>query len=313
MMKIKKTLTKIWPCVLAATLLTACSGGHAHSAAGGWEVNARAHWKVCECGESFDSLAHTLDDMSKCAVCGAEVCDYGDSVDVYTYSEYGDHVRIISYDADGSVISDLRYEYEYDAEGNKLSHQYYADGVLMDEAIYENGLPIRYTGYYEDGTKSVSEYDRDGNIVSSVYYDAGGGVFSTNEYEYAYTADGEAYEVKNTMTDFEGARYIGEYNERGDQIAWLCYDPQGTLVTEERYEYEYDGEDRVQRKKTYVGGMLTEEQIYVTVTDADGWMSYPGTVINYEADGAKTVTEYDEKGETTVTVYDANGSEIAAG
>ena len=308
----KKLLTQIVPCVFLVALLTAC--GHTHSPADGWELNAKEHWQSCECGETLNTAAHTLDESSVCTACGAEIQDFGDFVDVSTYSEYGDPLRMTSYDANGGVTSDMRYEYEYDADGNKLSHKYYGDGVLMEEAVYEAGEPVQYTSYYEDGTKNVSEYDEDGNVVSTVFYDADGTVSSTTESEYAYTADGESYEAKNTMTDFEGAKYIGEYNEQGDQTAWIYYDAEGNLVTEERYEFEYDEEGDLRAKRTYVDGALTEELLYTTVIYGNGWMSYPSTVIDYASDGSKTVTEYDENDEiVSVTTYDAAGNEIAAG
>jgi len=58
-----------------------------------------------------------------------------------------------------------------------------------------------------------------------------------------------------------------------------------------------------------VSGVLTEELIYTTVTDEDGWMNYPGTVIEYHDDGSKTVTEYDENDNViSETKYDAAGN-----
>ena len=116
----KKLLTQIVPCVFLVALLTAC--GHTHSPADGWELNAKEHWQSCECGETLNTAAHTLDESSVCTACGAEIQDFGDFVDVSTYSEYGDPLRMTSYDANGGVTSDMRYEYEYDADGNKLSH-----------------------------------------------------------------------------------------------------------------------------------------------------------------------------------------------
>ena len=51
-----------------------------------------------------------------------------------------------------------------------------------------------------------------------------------------------------------------------------------------------------------------------TQSDAEEYTLYPGTVIEYAADGSKTVTEYDENDEIiSVTTYDAAGNEIAAG
>lgn len=221
--------------VAMAASLTACAEKHTHSAEG-WELNAREHWQICECGEAINTAAHSLDENSKCSVCGAEIWDFGDFVDVHTYTQYGDSLRITSYDADGSVASETWSEY-------------------------------------------------------------------------GFTADGESYETKNTMIDADGIKYIGEYNEQRDMTAWFCYDADGNLVTEERYEFEYDTEGRKQVKRAYVSGTLTQELIYKLVTEEDGWMNYPGTVIDYHDDGSKTVTEYDENDEIiSATTYDAAGN-----
>lgn len=310
-------MKKLFSFILAAAMaasLTACAPKHTHTPTEGWELNAKEHWQLCECGETINTAAHAPDESSRCSVCGAEIWDFGDFVDVNTYNEYGDILRMTSYDANGNVIGDLRYEYEYDADGNKLLAKYYADGVLMDETAYEEGLPVRYTTYYEDGTESFAEYDENGNVFHFVFYEADGAVSSETWSEFGFTADGESYESKNTMVDADGVKYIGEYNQQGDMTAWFCYDAGGNLLTEERYEFEYDAEGRTQVKRIYISGVLTEELIYTVVTDEAGWMGYPGTVITYEADGSMTVTEYDENDNViSVTTYDAAGNEIAAG
>lgn len=310
-MKMKKAMTKIFGCALAASVLAGCSAGHTHASTEGWELNAKEHWQVCECGEALNTADHTLDEYSMCSVCGAEVWNYGDGADVYLYSAYGDPVRMTSYDADGNVTSDQRYECEYDADGNKLTETYHENGVLRGERTYEAGVLLQYIDYYEDGGKGIMEYDENGNLTHNVFYDADGAVTSETWSEYACNADGEWYETKNTMTDQDGAKYIGEFNEQGDQIAWRCYDADGNLEHDERYEFEYNNEGRKQVKRIYESGTLTEELIYVTVTDEYGWMSYPQTIIYYHADGSKTVEEYNENDElVSETVYDAAGNVV---
>ena len=259
----------------------------------------------------MNTAAHTLNEDSVCSDCGAEIWIYDESVDVYTYNEYGDLLRMSYYDADGNMLSGLQYEYEYDADGNKLLERCHSDGILEEETVFEAGNPLQYTYYYDDGTKSVSEYDADGNIVHSAYYDADGIVISEDWSEYAYTADGESYEARATMIDIDGSKYVSEYNEQGDQIAWIRYDADGSLKSEERYEHEYDADGDLMATKIYIDGTLSQEMLYTTIIDDFGSMRYPSTIIDYYSDGSKTVTEYDENDEIiALTNYDAEGNVV---
>ena len=85
----------------------------------------------------------------------------------------------ITYAADGSVINELRYEYLYDENGNSIGSKGYENGRLTTEyaeILDETGksTDLITTNYYEDGTKTVCEFDSQMELVSETTYDANG-------------------------------------------------------------------------------------------------------------------------------------------
>lgn len=295
--------------VLAMLLaLAACGDPHTH-AAEVWELSGKEHWKTCECGEEFDRGAHTLDDMDCCTACGAEVIDWGDSVDVTCRDAQGNPTCYLSYDANGNLVGNIRIDYTYDESGNVTGELHYDNDVLAEEYAYEGGVLTARISYYPDGTKQISLYDAEGNLLSAVNYDAEDqmtmGIYS----EYAQDADGNWYECRNTTVDEFGCKYVGEYNECGDQILWATYDPDGNVENHERYEITYNEEGQKDTVKTYSHDVLVQEMVYTLVTYEDGWMNYPGTITDYHEDGTKTVSVFDENDQLlSQTHYDADGN-----
>ena len=85
----------------------------------------------------------------------------------------------ITYAADGSIINELRYEYLYDENGNSIGSKGYENGRLTTEyaaILDENGksIGLTTTNYYEDGTKTVCEFDSQMELVSETTYNADG-------------------------------------------------------------------------------------------------------------------------------------------
>lgn len=72
----------------------------------------------------------------------------------------------------------------YDADGHWQIMKSYCNDVLTEEAIYQTVVsddfsttfPETVTGYNEDGSKTVTVYDADDNIVTQTECDANGGV-----------------------------------------------------------------------------------------------------------------------------------------
>lgn len=300
-------------CTVMAALLSGCAGGHTHQTSGAWQVDCSDHWHVCsDCGKKLEKGAHTLDGADLCTVCGAQVVDWGESKSVYQFTENGNLLKMADYDADGKVMTQTLYEYEYDADGNLLHASTVTDGVLMDESTYTmvdgENVVREYISYLEDGSKSVSYYDENGNTVQSVFYDAEGNVDLKIDSEYVLSADGEWYESVCITTEADGSRYVSEFSENGDQTSSARYDAGGNLVYRDTWVYTYNEDGNWQSMQYYYNDVLTSETVYATVSDEDGFMTYPETVTEYEESGAKTVTVYDENDQiVSQTRYDADG------
>ncbi len=92
---------------------------------------------------------------------------------IYEYNEHCDYTVIGEYDADGNAVLEDSYEYTYDEEGRTMGVKEYSFGVLKREVV--KGLFIEEDGWFtydlyetvynEDGTKTVYEYDENGNLV----------------------------------------------------------------------------------------------------------------------------------------------------
>lgn len=94
--------------------------------------------------------------------------------------EWGMPVSETTYAADGSVITETTYVWEFDDAANTLDKQVFTDGVLVldeDYAYDEYGYTYvsKQTEYREDGTSCVTEYYADGNS-NYVVYSADGAV-----------------------------------------------------------------------------------------------------------------------------------------
>lgn len=83
------------------------------------------------------------------------------------YNEYGDWTYVNITEADGTVVSDTSFEYEYQ-DGVKISSKQYESGVLIFESCYgEWGQLVKEIEYLEDGTTAVYEFDDEGNLISN--------------------------------------------------------------------------------------------------------------------------------------------------
>lgn len=304
-MKNKKCLLIAFICVIMCGVLCACNGkkgsSHTHESQGDWDRDGKTHWEMCECGEKVNSAKHKLDDLGVCTVCGSEVFDYGDSIDVYNYDEYGNIVRVSVCDEKGKLQDDYVHEYVYDEDGNILRMTEYENGEVVGEEEYivtatgENYI-TKYIGYGEDGTRFVNEYDEFGNVVKAVWYDKDDNVIGESQSEYANDDTGELYEVKCTEKYEDGTMCIAEYNIHGDAIKRVFYDADGNIKTEETYEYTYNDEDIRVYEKCYSNGVLDYEAEYTVVEEEDGIWSYQSKYIEYEEDGSANISYYDEEG-----------------
>ena len=299
----------------AAALLSGC--GHTHQTSGVWQADAEKHWQTCaDCGQTAEEAAHTLDESGVCALCGAEVIDWGDSRSVYQYNEHGDLLRSADYDADGTVITETVNTYEYDADGMLLRAAAMTDGVLTEESDYTvvDGECVisRLVGYMTDGSHYVDEYDTFGNVVRMTTYNAEGALDQQMDSEYALLEDGQWVEVQSTITEADGTRFVSGYSETGDQVSAVHYEADGSVASVSRWDYTYDEDGNWKTVQYFCNGALTTDMIYATEATEDGSTTYPQTVTEYAEDGGWTVTVNDADGNVlSETRYDAAGNELA--
>ena len=305
--------------VLAAALLAGCGAqtgadGHTHTVQGGWDFNGKEHWNTCECGEKMDAADHKLGDDMVCSGCGAEVWLMDDgSADVYAYDQFGNTQRYAYFDAEGSMVSESRYENEYDDAGNLQVVRFYSDGVLQSENAYvsndkgESSL-VKSTMFYDNGC-TINEYDEYGNMVHMADTDDAGNVEAESWYEYTMDSDGGFYESKYTERLPEGGKLEAQYNPMGDIIVRVWYDEAGNETRVDTWEYEYNEEGQDDWQKQYTDGVLVYEITgYGEYNGSEFSMRYPECIIEYYEDGTRLEQKYGSNGEIeTETSYSANG------
>ena len=192
----------------------------------------------------------------------------------------------------------------------------FTDGVLSSEIGYttdENGTwQTGYTDYYEDGGKTVVEYDFMGNITHAQHYNADGTMASESFSEYAYDDNGDSYEVRCTEIDADGSKWLAEYNQYEDVTLRQAWEPDGTVKYIETFEYDYNEDgDRLWVKEYQNGTLIYEILGYAEVTDADGWYRFPETTVDYYENGTKLVTFHGIDSEPAIkTWYNAAGEVV---
>ena len=322
----KKRLPLIPACALALAMLAGCSSGesaHTHTASGAWEYDATEHWHLCECGEKMDAGKHALTDTLICSDCGIELWELDDgTTDIYSYTESGDPLHMISYDADGNVLHEQKYQYEYDENGNKLTDTVHENGVLTEESEYKldadgESYLAKWTYYHEDGSINVNEYDEQGNTTAVYFYDAEGALSAATYHEHAVNSNGGWYEAKTTeyYYDPSGAvdsKHIYEYNAYSDLVTRTEYDADDNIVYAERYERDYNDDGDPLWEKTYRNDILVHEIVnYAEGSDDSGWWRYPEVIIEYDDAGNKIlVSEYGENMEVAKETHYTPDGEI---
>lgn len=325
-------------CALTLTMLTAC--GHTHTAAEGWKSDSENHWHICsECEEIFDSTSHTLEN-DVCTVCGSEIVTYESGEKQLTiYNEQGDSIFFAVYESDGRVVVAERYEYTYDADGNKCGGVYYDGETLSAEYEYAQSSSgetylAKDTNYYEDGSKSTYEYDEHGNTLYFANIDAEGSVWDAAEYTYndagnwvgakeyvegvlaaerEYAIDGAGHQqLLREITYSEDGSWVGaEYDLYENQVIEIHTNAEGNVELDRRFEHTYDDEGNKTLTKTYDNGVLVEEVEFWFGTDEDGSWSMSGKTTTYHEDGSKTVTDGDlDTTWSSETTYDAQGNVV---
>ncbi len=293
-----------------------------------WERNAAEHWRLQPDSARTDAAPHALVDQ-RCTVCGCELWLFEDgAADVSDYDVHGNLVRYSAFDADGSVILDLRYAHEYDAEGHLLTSWEFDGDLLSSETIYTLGenderIPVMQRFYQDGSLHALNEYDAFGNAIHNATYAPDGSVIFEEYSEYALLPDGSYYEAKRTTfpagdaadpygivalevlfaedgmilqeseSYADGMKLTTEYNPNADPVRITTYDAAGTVIMVQSYEYEYAEDMTFRRIRAYVDGSLVIETEFAR--GADG-QAYPAKETVYSEDGSSVTFTFAEDG-----------------
>ena len=113
----------------------------------------------------------------------------------FIYDSDGKMVRRIDYTSDGE--EDSRQEYGYDRAGNQISNQWYWDGsagLLVLSSYNEKNQLVQVSYCNSKGTVAeyeTYEYDENGNLINSTYFDRDNFIVSWVDYTY------DVYKVKS--------------------------------------------------------------------------------------------------------------------
>ena len=250
------------------------------------------------------------------------------------YDSHGEKIHWVETAADGTVLGEITYEYEYDAKGTKLSsRQTYFDGSTWDITydIRGNAVTEIYRNWAGEETRYERVFNEYGEVIENTAYDADGNMTFRSEYSWdnrgrntkcvTYTPDGEVDYRNGYVYDAHGNEYAGSYEAQGFHETWqTVYDIAGypirSFSTYRQSNYQSEGIDyydylgNVETSESYSEGALNYKAEYQY--DAYGReLGHTGTSYN-PYDGTYTVYVYDADGnETETKMYDGNGAVIA--
>lgn len=252
-----KTMIPRFFIVLLLLLSTSCSHEHDPS---GWMADRENHWQVCkDDGEKLNSGTHTLDETAFCSVCNHTICNYDDGTyDILSYDAMGSLCLSEYYDAEDSLLSRTRYETEYDENGNpKASYEY-----LMDVALNDGEEMLICEDHYEPCTNPEL---------------------------------GDVYLAESISYSEDGSKTVAAFTESFNLLTYVSYNPDGNVITAEKYEYEYDEAGNQTYQALYIDEVLNYEYFYTEDPEVGYYMSRE---VYYDENGSViSDTSYDISGE----------------
>ena len=179
-------------------------------------------------------------------------------------NEYGDHTRVLNVNADGVAWADYVYEYEYKNGQKTLALTYTQDVLVREEIFNDDECIIQETEFLKDGGKVVYRYNDNTDLYSETSYAADGSVQSHTDHEYEYTEDGSILSYRAIVDGRleQESIYRYELDEDGDECyvgkVEIFYYEDGT-----RTETEYDNWLTAIREVTYAAdGTILSEEIF---------------------------------------------------
>ena len=202
--------------------------------------------------------------------------------------------------------------YSYDCWGNLISHRSYDDDG--NPQYGENGIfEIKY------------EYDDFGNLIKETSFGINKELVSGTGSRWAYVLmdyNEKGLVTKHSVYGIDGEPVMTEegwftrsvkYSDKGRPVKINYLDKEGADVSEERYEYDNDG-NIISQSFFDAKGNLTEKDGYASAKFEYDDKGNPIKLSYFDAqnapatDIAEIIAEYDEQGnETKISIYDKDG------
>lgn len=178
---------------------------------------------------------------------------------------------------------------------------------------------------YEDGTYSVITYDQQGAISSQIDYDADGSVLSEMTCETEYydnghpkhqkryydgVLEGECFYQPNSqggmyiskeIVYYGACKYIRTYDENWNLLTYTTCDLDDKVLTEDRYEYQFDSQGNAIQTTCYTDDELSN--VSEDMVGPDGEMYNVSNVCYENGKVLYTITnqyQFDDAGHMTV-------------
>jgi len=281
---------------------------------------------------------------------------YGEEKYVYLYDENNDDISITQYDANGEIVRLSEFEHTYDDIGNRIHEKEFVNGNLTHEYEYScraddptHTYRSKHVYYDKDGYKYVTFYNEQGHVTKEIYYDNDGEIdYERNheytfdnkgnilsqkeyidgklsiEYEYSYKTSHPSETYQSKRIDYRGdsTKRVEIYNENRETVSATEYDAEGNVTYNFTFEYEYDGNGKLLKRREYENGRLVETSEYAYYPDGSG-DTYFNKLIMYYEDSSYRIVVYNTRGSIDSdthyfadftkheTIYDGNGNELS--
>jgi len=197
---------------------------------------------------------------------------------------------------------DYRYEYKYDAGGNRIQETWFDSDNALDYRITrkfsEKGFLVEMKKYTDTtGTcdeKTIYEVDPTGNPIKTTLYDGTDAVLGSSTYKY----DGFGNMIEHDDFDSKGkptGKIICAYDGRHLKTSEDAYTTGDVIMTKQKFVYEYRGHLSGQQNFDNTG-KLVEKNLFTFNDQADvsEWNNYDRT--GFEIYNYTYTYEYDSKG-----------------
>jgi YD repeat-containing protein len=192
---------------------------------------------------------------------------------VITYNDKG-YIMWAAFYKTGSVL-DYRYEYKYDAGGNRIQETWFdADNALdyrLTRKFSAKGFLMELKKYTdttgECDEKTVYDVDPTGNALKATLYDGSDAVIQVTTYKY----DEYGNKIEEDNIDAKGkplGKIIYTYDNRHLKKSEDTYTGVDVLMTKKKFVYEYRG--RLSQQQNFdEKGTLVEKNIFEYNDQAD--------------------------------------------